>query len=53
MEDKHIDTALRRQEEIEIGKIKPVPLIDLLLQLLEDMDDAELEELYKDLKADK
>jgi hypothetical protein len=48
--EKHIDIAIKRREEIVTGNVEPVPLIDLLLPLLENMSDEELEELYKDLK---
>jgi hypothetical protein len=46
----HIDIALKRREELETGRVKAVPLIDLLMPLLENMSDEELEELYKELK---
>ena len=52
MSDKHIDVALKRQEEIETGKVEAVPLIDLLIPLLESMDDEELEALYQDFCQD-
>jgi hypothetical protein len=61
MDSEMMNTPLLRQEdrerlacnqlkEIETGKVKAVPLIDLIMPLIENMSEEELRDLYKELK---